>query len=437
MPLYTLDSGSLARIRAREAGPDKARDLAIAAAVLYGGATLATLYKRNQELAKHAPTKPSRFAKKPEKTAPAAVEIPIVSTQPPAHIRNREVPPPSLIEMAGPRNRSRKNKSNGNKSSSVAVVAVAGGSRRGQASARVVGDGIVIRRREFVRDVVASDAASLVHVAIAPSSFPWLKNYQRLYETYAFNFARFDYIPNVPTTYTGSVVLAPDFDPGDAHDAGEGKPAFLNMKNAVSGTPWSRLSCHCSRQDLQKRKSLYTGLDQVDTSDLRMSQAGNLFIYTVGQGAAQDGDVMGELWVEYECHFSTPQLVDPKGGDAVGQGAIQYLGTSQAQIFGTVTGGSIPATFDPDGTTTSTNTWTFSEGWSGYFTFDMSGTDINFTVTGSTAVTSLIFAFDNNTRLSACYFVNANQGDTFIANISNTTWTSSKAIFVQGPQTAT
>jgi hypothetical protein len=252
-----------------------------------------------------------------------------------------------------------------------------------------------------------------------------------LYETYQFEALAFEYVPTSASTNTGSVVLAPEYDPADVHTAEEGEAELLNMKNVKSGPPWWGYTSVLDPADLNKRKSLYTGTPGTSDESLRMHRAGSLI---VGVSSNTSTAKIGELWVQYRLRLKTPHLRGFKSGDSDTGGAARFgPGSSNAAPFGTaVAEGGIPATLVVSGTTTSLSTFTFSQGWSGYAMFDITGADLGLDSNDGTCAVTTVFAFDNNTRLNAVIFLSADANETFIINLANTSVTAGDLVFVRG-----
>jgi hypothetical protein len=305
--------------------------------------------------------------------------------------------------------------------------------RQGTRSARIQGDDIVLSRREFVQNVAGNTAAlTLASLPLSPESFAWASQYSRLFETYLFEALEFEYIPTSASTNTGSVLLVPEYDPADVHVAAEGKLEIANMKDAKIGQPWSQFVCTLTVADLNKRKSLYTGAAGTTDESLRMHYAGNLII-AVGTNVA-NADI-GELWVRYRIRFKTPHLRGVKSGEAATGSSARCAGTVNSAPFGTTYAeGSIPASYASTGTTTSVTTFTFTIPWSGYLVINLGGTGLTSIAPSGTGDEAEIWELENAgaTVAVAFYWIDVDQGETFIVTIGNTTIDSNVSIFVQG-----
>lgn len=298
-------------------------------------------------------------------------------------------------------------------------------------SAAMNSDRMVISRREYVQDVIGSVTYDVKSsIPISPVSFPWASAYSHLYESYVFRKCVFEYVPTVSTSEPGSIILAPDFDPTDAHTAAQGKQDLLNMQSSETGQAWAPLVCVCRPADLQKQKSFFNGVAEANNASARQHYAGKLHIAAVGNNSATAP--IGELWVNYVIEFMTPQLVPFKGMFQEGAEAASYAGTSNAAPFGTeAAAGSIPATFASTGTTTSVTTWTFRQAWSGYCYASCAGVGVDISIGGTGAEASIGSVEGSTTSESRFAWVDVDQGETFTLTIANTSVSSALAYFMR------
>ncbi len=163
---------------------------------------------------------------------------------------------------------------------------------------------ITVRHREYVDDIVSTVAFTAVPYAInpgLPNTFPWLSQIAAAYETYRFKRLRFIYETASSTTTIGSVVLAVDFDPADPAPAS--KLQALSYHKAVRGPVWNSLVYDCTSEDLHKLNQKFMRYGALTGADLLLYDVGNLFVCTVGTSG-----IIGELHVEYDVEFYTPQL---------------------------------------------------------------------------------------------------------------------------------
>jgi len=208
---------------------------------------------------------------------------------------------------------------------------------------RSKGDGtIVIRKREFINDLNGSNIFAWDAYAINPglrTTFPWLSEIADRYESYIFRKLKFEYVPRMPSTYMGTIIMSVDY---DANDTGpDTKAEQLAYSGTRSGPIWAPLQIECPVEDLQKIKEKFTRPGYtINTNggpaDLKTYDVGNVFFSTAGcynSSGTEFAAAIGELWVEYEVELKTPQLDEP--GRAT-RYTIDHTTVSTAAPFGTV-----------------------------------------------------------------------------------------------------
>ena len=175
--------------------------------------------------------------------------------------------------------------------------------------------GLRIKHREFIRDIKGSPDFAWDQVPINPGlaiTFPWLAAIANRFESYQFHSLRFSFESTAPTTAIGSAMLAVDY---DALDEGPNtKTTMMSYKGAARCATWDACDFVAERSDLHKLKSHYVRSGPVipaeaysAAADLKTYDVGQLFVATKGQ---VDEAEIGELYVEYDVEFSTPQLGD-------------------------------------------------------------------------------------------------------------------------------
>jgi len=286
----------------------------------------------------------------------------------------------------------------------------------------------IIRHREFIQDLTGSVAFAVTTVPInpgLPGFFPWLSTIARSYESYRFEKLEFLYETEASTTSTGSVILAIDYDSEDAVPTT--KTQVMSYRGAVRSAPWSE-SRHVSiREDLNKRTSYF-----VRSGALLSNQSLNLYdtgaLYACKKGQA-DTSVIGELYVDYIIKLMTPQIGLVGVGEAI---YGSFTGSVNSAPFATVTG-NFPATVVSSGTTTSVNTWTFTQPWEGYINLSLTGTGLTGSAPSGTATSAEISEVINAgaTASVGVYSVVAGASNTFLLTISNTTISASSALMGQ------
>jgi len=147
--------------------------------------------------------------------------------------------------------------------------------------------------------------------AINPANdavFPWLSPIALRYETYKFHKLDFRYETMVSTSTGGAIFMAVDYDATDP--APTSKQNFLSYKSAVRGPVWQAIRHVCDPKDLHKIPQRNT-LNQAPPpgQDPRLYNVGNLFTAYESVSPASNG----ELWVDYDVEFQTPQMTSDTG----------------------------------------------------------------------------------------------------------------------------
>lgn len=207
-------------------------------------------------------------------------------------------------------------------------------------------NGIRVKHREYLGEVTTSATASLYLNAYSFSinpglaaSFPWLSNVAIMYESYRFHGLQYHYSGEAATSTTGSVVLALDYDANDT--APPGKQQAMSYKSSVRSTLWEDSTLVAQTADLNKiGPTRYVRSGTVPSTDIKTYDAGTLF---VGLNSASASALAGEMYVEYDVEFFTPQL-NPSSRASLGSASFACAGSiAAATPFGTtaptVTGG--------------------------------------------------------------------------------------------------
>lgn len=178
------------------------------------------------------------------------------------------------------------------------------------------GDGrIRVTHREYVCSIAGTTGYNVRSYSINPSlrvTFPWLAQLAKLYESYLFKSLVFEFVPSCPTTTSGTVMLAMDFDAFDSPPAN--KQGMMSSHLSVSGQPFERITINSDQPDLEKfgvqRFTRQSTLAQ--NLDIKTYDVCNLFIGTNGQANTVE---VGDVYVYYTVDLMTPQdpiwLVDP------------------------------------------------------------------------------------------------------------------------------
>lgn len=314
-------------------------------------------------------------------------------------------------------------------------AAYTGGAPRPKAaSIRNFGKSCRIVHSEFFHDVLGTTAGHFIAHIITPTNpgvFPWLSGMANMYESYVFNYLRFRYKNIVGTNYNGMVAMAPDYDNNDGFPAS--KSNLLTWDDKASCSAYQTCVVDCSSYNLRKRATYFTGAVPVG-KDPNLYYVANLILYT---GACMDTSQIGEIYVEYDVTFTTPQASVNTAPDGLGG---LFWGTSNSAPFGNVgvsnnliSQGIVSAPV-MSGTTTSLTEWTFLKHWRGYITTNFTGTGLTAIIEGGSANLLNVFTeIGFGTQVADCVQCHAEPGQTFSLSMGNTTLTRCDSVWGQSP----
>jgi len=279
---------------------------------------------------------------------------------------------------------------------------------------RATNGDVRVTHREYIQDISGSVAFADSQLSCNPglaTTFPWLSKLAAQYESYSFENLSFEFETTSPTTATGTVLLAVDYDASDAAPAN--KTQIMSYRNCVRSPPWSSCCNSSLREDLHKLKSNFVRSGALAANqDVKLYDVGTFNVATQGQA---NTNAVGELYVSYDVLLMTPQL-DPAANIV----SSLFSGTTNAAPFSAKTG-SVPATVASTGTTTSVSTWTFTQPYQGLVTAIVVGTTLtSLAWTGTATDNSIGVVIDTaGTAAVAVDIVNAQIGDTLILTIAN------------------
>lgn len=180
--------------------------------------------------------------------------------------------------------------------------------------------GVILRHREFIGDVLATEAFTTESYDINPGlvgSFPWLSQIASSYELYRMRGLVYEFksmasdavLSTATSSALGTVVMATQYN--SLNSPFTSKIQMENHEFANSNKP----SCsffhpvECKRS-LIPTSELYTRDGSVpDNADQRLYDLGKFTIATVGQQAASG--VIGELWATYEVELYQQKYSSP------------------------------------------------------------------------------------------------------------------------------
>lgn len=211
---------------------------------------------------------------------------------------------------------------------------------------------IVVTHREYINDVVGSDAFGdyIASYPVNPgmgATFPWLHHMAFQYEAYRFRELKFQFCPSIPSTTAGRVFMYLDYDAADAFPTT--KQAFLSNHGAVSTSAWCPIEMKADSPDLHKLPQHINRYGVLPANlDVKTYDVANLFVASQGIGAALDGVSIGELYVEYTVEFFTPQLNHQAELDSESKRILSGGTVTKAAPFGSAPAiiGGVPLTVD-------------------------------------------------------------------------------------------
>lgn len=188
----------------------------------------------------------------------------------------------------------------------------AGTTIRNGAGAKMTSNGNVTRvsHREFISDIsAASSGFATINFAVNPgnvTAFPWLAAIAANYESYTFKKLAYRYVPLCPTSTQGRVTMAIDY---DARDSIPTSKAVLSQYQGAVATPtWQQGLYVAQPANLTKfaKQRYVSGATVPANSDVKTYHVGQFILATSNTPATQTQ--LGELWVEYDVEFQTPQI---------------------------------------------------------------------------------------------------------------------------------
>jgi hypothetical protein len=223
-------------------------------------------------------------------------------------IKQTNPPPKPSNKRSGRRSRRRANNRPQNVNAAPTAMSLVTKTRA--PTIKTTNRGFVVIHREFIQDVTAADSnfrntTFSVNPGLA-TTFPWLSAIAGRYESYLFRRLHFIYEPICPTTTPGAVMMAVDYDASDT--APTSKVVLMAYRGAVRSAPWNITRFDASRGDLRKfgvQRYVRTAAVPANT-DVKTYDVGNLQLAT--QNTPATPTTLGELYVEYEVEFFTPQI---------------------------------------------------------------------------------------------------------------------------------
>jgi hypothetical protein len=136
-----------------------------------------------------------------------------------------------------------------------------------------------------------------------------LERFFKLYEKFCFQMLRFIYIPSVPTSTSGQIMLSYDTDPSDPTPpvGTHGVQQYAGMMGSKSSSVWQENHIDCPLSDTQK--FYYTNEAIATVNDERLFAQGQVYVSAVTALSSANTSI-GSLWCEWVVDLFDPQLED-------------------------------------------------------------------------------------------------------------------------------
>jgi hypothetical protein len=171
--------------------------------------------------------------------------------------------------------------------------------------------GMRVRGRELIGSVTAPSAiagaftlldvgSSGANPPVSPLIFPRLISIASVFEHYIFHKANFLFISNQPTTATGEVLMAIDYDPEDNNPTSS--TALMSNISATMANIYSNCSLQCLKSLARLPRFI---VNQENNADKAQEYQAQFFVAVEGVTAAT-GAGLGYIVIEYDVEFFTP-----------------------------------------------------------------------------------------------------------------------------------
>jgi hypothetical protein len=163
-----------------------------------------------------------------------------------------------------------------------------------------------IKHREPLGNLAGSVGFTATSFSVNPgiaATFPWLATIAANYECYEFNRLSFEYINRCSSTFTGGIVMAPDYDSADT--APTSTQQIEQFQNVYDSTVWKDGKGIVNTKGmgvLSKRRYVRAGALAANL-DIKTYDVCNYYVTTAGQANTA---LIGELWVDYDVTLLIP-----------------------------------------------------------------------------------------------------------------------------------
>ena len=137
------------------------------------------------------------------------------------------------------------------------------------------------------------------------NTFKWLSQIAGSWEFYRFRKLKFRYVTRSNIGYSGSILMAPDYDAADSAPVTEQE--MSSFRDCKEDAVWKNFTCLLNEASLNALYKKRVNMDDVrfstTTQDKKTIDAGRFY---VAEDVASP-QLAGKLWVDYEVEFMTPQ----------------------------------------------------------------------------------------------------------------------------------
>jgi hypothetical protein len=306
-----------------------------------------------------------------------------------------------------------------------------------------------IKHKEYVTELTSTASAFqvILQLAVNPANanlFPWLSALASRFESYKFKSLKFVYQSESSTLSTGYMGIA--FDSNTDDPAPTSKPQACAYKSVKRDNLWKAFTLPISSEELNKRKSYYNDTQgtAIGTAKQDLYYTGNVFIFS---GTAAGSSTVGELWVEYDVEFMTPEIQLPSTlGSAISASPLSVTDQSGDPITNLIANNLTPQTalqnvlaFVPGAGASGIGALKALRAFQGLINLSSTGNLLNnnvmspdtWHINGSSVTTAKVTPFEEmistnpgSTVTTAAAFVNLNYGDIldFGSNANWGTW---------------
>ncbi len=178
----------------------------------------------------------------------------------------------------------------------------------GRASTIQTRSGIRVSFRELISESLAGNTAFSItsQIAVNPglsASFPWLSVMAQQYEQYKIHSLVYEYVPYVPTTTQGTVVMFMDYSASDPQPSSETQA--MNHPGAICAPVWQGCKFSARVPDMFPTGPRKYVRDCLVAGDDKLYDAGTFYLCVDNETSTA---TIGKLFARYDIEFFTPQL---------------------------------------------------------------------------------------------------------------------------------